>query len=55
MSHHEKIASRCPRYESIRSAQGYGVSWLNTRDYKPRCDQCVFWYGGTCDLFLARG
>lgn len=49
--HH--IARDCEEYEAITAAQGYGYSLLNNvkaLEY-PRCDWCVNWYGGTCEIY----
>lgn len=55
MHGHRKIAYSCPKWESIQQAQGYGISLANSsRPSGPRCDQCVHWSGGTCELFLAK-
>ncbi len=50
----KKMAHKCPQFESIRSAQGIMGSAEGTRTVAPRCDHCVHWIGGSCDLFLAR-
>lgn len=52
---HYRIASKCPYYESVRSARGLEMGLMESRDLSPRCDHCVFWLGGSCDLFLAKG
>ncbi|MDK2824644.1 MAG: hypothetical protein PWQ67_2133 [Clostridia bacterium] len=54
---YRRIAYSCPKYESILQAQGFGISLANmsSRPFGPRCDQCVHWNGGSCELFLAKG
>lgn len=47
------IADKCPEYEPITLAQGYGLSLLSNVEatVEPRCDWCLNWFGGTCDIF----
>ena len=53
---HRKIANSCPKFESIQLANGFGLSLANaSMPGGPRCDQCIHWQGGTCELFLAKG
>ncbi|WP_027340324.1 hypothetical protein [Halonatronum saccharophilum] len=49
----EKIAQRCPEYEGIAVAQNYGSSILNNLESleDKKCDLCVNWYEGDCDIF----
>lgn len=49
-----KMASKCPHYESIRSSQSNIDYVSETRAVAPRCEHCVHWLEGSCDLFLAR-
>jgi len=51
-----RIASHCTEYEPISTAQGYGISWLNTAmssEYY-RCDWCVYWRDGSCCIYVHR-
>jgi len=52
---YNRIAGKCPLFESIRSARGIESGLLDTRDLSPRCDHCAYYAGGMCDLFLAKG
>ncbi len=51
-----RIASHCTEYEPISAAQGYGISWLNTAmsGEEPRCDWCVYWREGNCNVYCER-
>ena len=56
LSNTRKIAGSCPKWETMQGANGYGVSLANSsRPHGPRCDQCVHWFGGSCEIFLAKG
>ncbi|MDU2064209.1 MAG: hypothetical protein E6713_05135 [Sporomusaceae bacterium] len=48
-----KIAEECQKFEHIINAMGYGYSLLNVsaQDFKQRCNDCVYWYHGTCKIF----
>ncbi|MFZ5752635.1 MAG: hypothetical protein ACOY3J_00135 [Bacillota bacterium] len=50
-----RIAAKCPHFESIRSSGGWEAGSIDTKSYMPSCEHCVNWFGGSCDLFLARG
>ena len=51
-----RIAGSFPKYEAIQEANGFGISLASSsRPHGPRCDQCVHWYGGSCEIFLAKG
>ncbi|MFZ5945537.1 MAG: hypothetical protein ACOYVD_15650 [Bacillota bacterium] len=54
---YKNIAYSCPKYESIQQAQGFGISLANiaSRPSGPRCEQCIHWNSGGCELFLAKG
>jgi len=47
------IARECQEFEHIICAMGYGYSLLNVseEDYHRRCDDCVHWLSGTCNIF----
>lgn len=48
-----EIAQNCRKYLPITEVQGYGISMLNNLaavDF-PRCDWCIHWLGGSCDIF----
>lgn len=51
------IACSCPKYESVQWVQGYGLNLANvsSRPSGPRCENCVHWNLGGCELFLAKG
>lgn len=47
-----QIAQTCTEYDSIGLAQGYGVSLANVSGKEdPRCDCCLYWAQGDCDIF----
>ncbi|MFZ7101710.1 MAG: hypothetical protein ACOWWO_03500 [Peptococcaceae bacterium] len=53
---YKRIAYSCPKYESIQQAQGYGLSLANlSKPTGPRCEHCIHWNSGSCELFLAKG
>jgi hypothetical protein len=53
---YRRIAHSCPKFESIRQAQGFGISLLNTsHPHGIKCEECTHWNGGSCELFLAKG
>ncbi|WP_110954952.1 hypothetical protein [Anaerosinus massiliensis] len=49
----ENIAEACSEFEHIITAMGYGTSLLNISpdDYKRRCNDCINWYDGSCEIF----
>ncbi|MGE5577034.1 MAG: hypothetical protein ACM3TT_07555 [Syntrophothermus sp.] len=49
----EEIAVECNEYEPIAEAQAYGISFLNNLESvdHPRCDQCLHWQDGQCEIF----
>ncbi len=48
------LAENCPEFASVSLAQGYGVSLANVSGREnPRCDNCINWAQGDCDIFKA--
>lgn len=49
----EKIANKCPEYEAITVAQGYGISFLNNLEAleHAQCDLCINWQSSSCSIF----
>lgn len=49
----EAIAVECNEYEPVAEAQAYGISFLNNLESvdHPRCDQCLHWQNGQCEIF----
>ncbi|WP_018249648.1 hypothetical protein [Orenia marismortui] len=47
------VADNCPEYEAITIAQNYGASILNNLEAleKAKCNLCVNWQDGNCDIF----
>jgi hypothetical protein len=47
------IARECQEFEHIINAMGYGYSLLNVSpdNYVRRCNDCVNWMGGQCNIF----
>lgn len=50
-----RIAGKCPHYESIRAPGGIEMGPVLTRELLPRCEYCLYWLGGNCQLFGAKG
>jgi len=48
-----QVADKCPEYEAITAAQGYGISFLTNLEAleDAQCDLCVNWQSGSCDIF----
>ncbi|SJZ58937.1 hypothetical protein [Selenihalanaerobacter shriftii] len=48
-----QVAGKCPEYESITVAQGYGISFLGNLESltEAQCDLCVNWDDSHCDIF----
>ncbi|MDA8210999.1 MAG: hypothetical protein M0021_03870 [Clostridia bacterium] len=51
------VAEKCPDYEAITAAQGYGISLLGNVEatVHPRCDWCINWHGGSCEIYCGFG
>ena len=49
----QAIAAECQQFEHVINAMGYGYSFLNVspENYARRCPDCVYWLGGSCDIF----
>jgi hypothetical protein len=49
----KNIADKCPEYEAITLAQGYGISFLNNLEAleEAQCDLCINWQDGSCNIF----
>lgn len=47
------IAAECQAFEHVIAAMGYGYSLLNVseKNFEARCDYCVNWQGGHCDIY----
>jgi len=47
------IARECQEFEHIINAMGYGYSLLNVspNNFVRRCNDCINWYSGECDIF----
>ncbi|HHZ16075.1 MAG TPA: hypothetical protein PLJ33_08135 [Peptococcaceae bacterium] len=52
--HRFRMAGSCPYFDSVRSAKGLEGGNVPSRELSPRCNHCVHWQKGLCDLFLAR-
>jgi len=49
----KSIADECHEFEHIITVMGYGYSLLNVSsdDFVRRCNDCVNWQGGDCEIF----
>jgi len=47
------VAEGCQAFEHIITAMGYGYSLLNvsSEDFVRRCNDCVNWQEGDCEIF----
>lgn len=49
-----RMAGGCPHYDSVRTVKGLEAGNVPSRDNLRRCNHCVHWRSGGCDLFLIR-